>query len=312
MQSSHGSPSSKRTAVARGKNANCFSWTWEDGQSGARHLINASHELTVWNRTPARAEQLKNLGARVARTPSEAVAHAEVVFTMLMDDAALEAVVFDDGVVKAMPPRSIHVSLSTISVDLSNRLTEVHRAAGTQFAAAPVFGRPNVAEDGRLWTVTAGEAHVVEKIQPLLETFSRGVTVVSDRPSAAHALKLGGNFLITGMIASLSEGMVYAEALGIEPRVYLETINSALFQSPFYQAYGRIMLDPPEHPGGTIALGEKDIRLFREAAKSADVKTALADLFEANFQKAIEAGMKDEDWAAGYYRLAQSMTHSVS
>ena len=69
------------------------------------------------------------------------------------------------------------------------------------------------------------------------------------------------------MIASLSEGLVYAEALGIEPRVYLETINSALFQSPFYQAYGKIMLDPPEHPGGTIALGEKDIRLFREAAQ---------------------------------------------
>jgi 3-hydroxyisobutyrate dehydrogenase-like beta-hydroxyacid dehydrogenase len=72
------------------------------------------------------------------------------------------------------------------------------------------------------------------------------------------------------------------------------------------------MLHPPEKPGGTIALGEKDIRLFREAAKSADVKTELADLFEENFQRAIEAGMKDEDWAAGYYRLAQNMTHSVS
>ena len=282
------------------------------GRAVARHLINAGHELTVWNRTPAHAEQLRGLGAGAAQTPSEAVAHAEVVFTMLMDDAALEAVVFDNGVVKAMLPRTIHVSLSTISVDLSNRLTEAHHVAGTHFAAAPVFGRPNVAEDGRLWTVTAAEAHVVEKIRPLLETFSRGVTVVSEKPSAAHALKLGGNFLITGMIAALSEGMVYAEALGIEPRVYLETINSALFQSPFYQAYGKIMLDPPEHPGGTIALGEKDIRLFREAAKSVDVKTELADLFEGNFQKAIEAGMKDEDWAAGYYRLAQSMTHSAS
>ena len=282
------------------------------GRAVARHLLNAGHQLTVWNRTPQNAEQLKILGANAAETPSEAVAQAEIVFTMVMDDAALEAIVFDSGLLKAMQPQSVHVSLSTISVKLSNRLTDAHLAADTHFAAAPVFGRPNVAEDGRLWTVTAGEVQVVEKIRPLLETFSRGVTVVSEKPSAAHALKLGGNFLITAMIASLTEGLVYAEALGIEPRVYLETINNALFQSPFYQAYGKIMLDPPEHPGGTIALGEKDIRLFREAAKSADVKTELADLFEANFQKAIEAGMKDEDWAAGYYRLAQSMTHSVA
>ena len=282
------------------------------GSAIARQLLNAGHELTVWNRTPASAEQLKGLGAKPAAIPSEAVAHAEVVFTMVMDDAALQSIVFDAGLLNAMRPESIHVSLSTISVKLSNQLTEAHRAAGTLFAAAPVFGRPNVAEEGRLWTVTAGEAQAIDKIRPLLETFSRGVTVVSEKPSAAHALKLGGNFLITGMIASLSEGLVYAEALGIEPHVYLETINNALFQSPFYQAYGKIMLDPPEHPGGTIAIGEKDIRLFREAAKSAEVKTELADLFEANFQRAIDAGMKDEDWAAGYYRLAQSMTDSVS
>ena len=282
------------------------------GSAVARHLLKAGHELTVWNRTPANAEQLKSLGAKAADTPPEAVTHSEVVFTMVMDDAALESIAFDAGVIKAMQPGSIHVALSTISVKLSERLTEAHRAARTHFAAAPVFGRPNVAEEGRLWTVVAGEAHVVDKIRPLLDTFSRGVTVVSEKPSAAHALKLGGNFLITAMIASLSEGLVYAEALGIKPALFLETINNALFQSPFYQAYGRIMLNPPEHPGGTIALGEKDIRLFREAATSADVKTELADLFEANFLKAIEDGMKDEDWAAGYYRLAQSMTNAVS
>jgi 3-hydroxyisobutyrate dehydrogenase-like beta-hydroxyacid dehydrogenase len=249
---------------------------------------------------------------RVAASPSEAVPDADVVFTMVMDDAALESVIFESGVIKAMQPRSIHVSLSTISVALSNRLTDAHHAAGTHFAAAPVFGRPDIADEGRLWTVTGAEHAVIEKIRPLLDSFSRGITVVSDKPSAAHALKLGGNFLITAMIASVSESLVFAEALGIEPALFFETVNNALFRSPFYEAYGKIMLHPPEHPGGTIALGEKDIRLFREAAGSGGVKTELADLFEANLQRAIEAGMKDQDWAAGYYKLAQSMSNAAS
>jgi 3-hydroxyisobutyrate dehydrogenase-like beta-hydroxyacid dehydrogenase len=278
----------------------------------ARHLLKAGHDLTVWNRTASHAEPLRELGASLAATPLEAVAHAEVVFTMVMDDPALESVILDSGAIKAMQPGSIHVSLSTISVALSDRLTDAHRAARTHFAAAPVFGRPNVAQEGRLWTVTAGESQAIEKIQPLLDSFSRGVTVVSEKPSAAHALKLGGNFLITAMIASVSESLVFAEALGIEPALFLETVNNALFRSPFYEAYGKIMLHPPEIPGGTIALGEKDVRLFREAAAGSGVKTELADLFEANFQKAIEAGMKDQDWAAGYYRLTQGMSGVTS
>ena len=278
------------------------------GSAVARHLLNAGHELTVWNRTPAHAEPLKALGATVASSPSEAVAHSEVAFTMVMDDAALEDVMFTANALTAMPPDGIHVSLSTISVKLSDRLTEAHRATGSDFVAAPVFGRPNIAEEGRLWTTAAGNPLTIAKIRPLLESFSRGVTIVSERPSSAHALKLGGNFLITAMIASLSEGLVYAEALGIDPRVFLETINSALFQSPFYQSYGKIMLDPPQQPGGTIALGEKDIRLFRERRQICRRTTPLADTFEEQLRMAIEAGMKDQDWAAGYYRLTQSMT----
>jgi len=281
------------------------------GSAVARQLLKAGHELTAWNRTAAQAEPFGKLGATVAWSPSEAVACSEVAFTMVMDDAALEDVMFTANALKAMPSAGIHVSLSTISVRLSDRLTEAHRAQGSEFAAAPVFGRPNVAEEGRLWTAVAGAPATIAKIRPLLNTFSRGVTVVSEKPSSAHALKLGGNFLITAMIASLSEGLVYAEALGIEPGTFLDTINSALFQSPFYQSYGKIMLDPPQHPGGTIALGEKDIRLFREAARSARVQTPLADTFEESFRRAIEAGMKDEDWAAGYYRLMESITRGA-
>jgi len=275
------------------------------GSAAARHLISAGHELTVWNRTRAHADPLTKLGARAAETPAAAVADAGVVMTMLFDDAALEDVLFRGGALKGMMQGAVHVCLSTISVALSNRLTVLHKAAKLTFVAAPVFGRPEVAEDGKLYTVTAGEAKAVAEVRPLLETFSRSVTVIGEKPSTAHALKLGGNFLIAAMIASLSESLVYAEALGIDPELFPETVNAALFRSPLYEAYGKVMLHPPETPGATIALGEKDIRLFREAAQGAKMKTPLADKFKARLDHAMDEGMKDADWPAGYYQLAR-------
>ena len=275
------------------------------GSPMARHSIGAGHELTVWNRTGALAEPLAKLGAKVAETPAAAVADAGVVMTMLFDDAALEDVLFKGDALKGMMPGAVHVCLSTISVALSNRLTVAHKAQKLTFVAAPVFGRPDVAEAGKLFTVVAGEAKAVETVKPLLETFSRSVKVVGEKPSAAHALKLGGNFLIAAMIASLSESLVYAEALGIDPELFPETVNAALFRSPLYEAYGKVMLHPPDTPGATIALGEKDIRLFREAAEDARVKTPLADRFKAHLDHAMDEGMKDADWPAGYYQLAR-------
>lgn len=277
------------------------------GSHVAEHLMAAGHELTVWSRTRSHAESLGKKGTRVADSAAEAVRDAEAIFTMVFDDQSLEEVLFSGNALKSMTPGAIHVSLSTLSVALSDRLTLAHRAARLKFVAAPVFGRPEIAKEGKLFTVVAGEADAVNQVRPLLESFSRSVTVISEKPSAAHALKLGGNFLITAMIASLSESLIYAEGLGIEPKVFLETVNSALFRSPFYEAYGKVMLNPPEKASATIALGEKDMRLFREAAKETHVSTPLADIFEAYLEQAIREGMKDEDWAAGYLHLARGV-----
>lgn len=272
----------------------------------ARLLLQKGQELTVWNRTASRAEALAAEGASVAPSAADAVAGADVVFTMLMDDASLQQVLEGEGVLDRLRPGGIHVSLSTLSVACSRRLTEEHARRGQHFVAAPVFGRPHIAEAGKLWIAVGGAQEPVGKVRPLLEIFSRGITVVSEHPWSAHALKLGGNFLITAMIASLTESFLFAEAMDLDPAVFLETVNQALFQSPFYEMYGKIMLHPPETPGATMAVGEKDMRLFREAAQGAHGKTPLADLFLATFHRAFEAGMKDADWAAGYLRLQRT------
>src|SRR5271157_5841737 len=276
------------------------------GTPMARRLIAAGHELSVWNRSEARTEPLLREGAIAAATPAEAELGAEAVLTMLFDDAAHEAVLFGpEGVLAALRPGALHVSLSTISVALSERLTAEHARRGHAFVAAPVFGRPNVAEEGRLWIVVAGADDAVARARPALEPMSRGLSVVGKEPRQAHALKLGGNFLISAMIHTLGESFVYAEAQGIAPAAFLETVNSALFQSPLYAAYGNVMLHPPEHPGATIELGAKDLRLLREAAASRRTNLSLADNLAEIFAQARQSGLGGEDWAVGQYRMAQ-------
>lgn len=269
------------------------------------HLLNAGHLVTVWNRNIAKAEKFTAQGAKVARSAADAVTKCEVAFTLLLNDAALEHVLFDDGVLDAMPKGTIHVSVSTISVTLAKRLTVEHAKRGLRHVGAPVFGRPNAAAEGKLWVVAGGAKDALEKVRPLLEIYSRGITVVSEEPWRAHAMKLAGNFSVAAMVAALSEAMTVAESMEVPPGLFVEMANSATFRSPLYEMYGKTLTDPPKEVGASIELGEKDIRLFREAAAANGVRTPLAELMESNFDAALEAGMKDNDWATGYYELVR-------
>ena len=153
------------------------------GTPMALHLIAAGHELRVWNRTEGKTEPLLREGAIAAATPAEAELGADAVISMLFDDAANEEVIFGaNGLMDAMSPGTLHISSSTISVALSERLTAEHAKRGHQFVAAPVFGRPSIAEEGRLWIVVAGAENAVAKARPALEAMSRGISVVGNEP----------------------------------------------------------------------------------------------------------------------------------
>ncbi len=276
------------------------------GTPMARRLVAAGHDVTVWNRTRARADVLAAEGARVAATPDDAARAAEVVMTMLFDENAHEEILLGPkGLLEKMRPGTLHISHSTIGVALSGRFTAEHARRGQEFVAAPVFGRPEVAEAGRLWVVVAGAEGAVNKARPLLEPLSRGISVVGAEPRQAHALKLGGNFLITCMNQALSEAFVYAASQGIDPAMFFETVNSALFQSAFMASYCKLILHPPEQPGGTVELGAKDLRLLREAAASSGTRLSLADMQAEIFAQALQLGLGGEDWAGGQYHMAQ-------
>jgi 3-hydroxyisobutyrate dehydrogenase-like beta-hydroxyacid dehydrogenase len=275
-----------------------------------RRLLSAGYAVTVWNRSRERAEALVSEGAHVAPTLVEAVSDQDLIFSSLKDDASHEDVFFDMGpgsgnLVEVLKPGQLHVSLSTLSVALSRQFTEEHAKRGQRFVGAPVFGRPNVAADGRLWVAVAGAENDIEKSRPALEPLSRGITVVGKEPWQAHALKLGGNFMIASMIQTLSEAMVFASSQGIDPETFFSTVNSALFQSPFYENYAKVMLHPPEQPGATVQLGAKDTRLFREAGHEAGFDSGLAAYLAGQLNRAIEAGFGDGDWPVSTYRATQ-------
>jgi 3-hydroxyisobutyrate dehydrogenase-like beta-hydroxyacid dehydrogenase len=276
------------------------------GTPMALRLIEAGHELSVWNRTEARTKPLVREGAILAATPAEAELGRDAVITMLFDDEANEEVLFGpNGLLDALSPGMLHIACSTISVALSERLTKEHARRGIDFVAAPVFGRPNFAEEGKLWVVVAGPEDAVNRALPILQPLSRGISVAGHEPKQAHAVKIGGNFLISATIHSMSEAFVYAESQGIDPMVFMETVNSGLFQSPFYTGYAKVMLHPPEKPGATMELGAKDLRLFRDSAASAGLHLSLSDSLAAIFAEAQREGLAHADWAGGLYEMTR-------
>ncbi len=272
------------------------------GQMGtgmAANLLKAGHQVTVYNRTPAKAEALVAAGASAAASIAEAC-RGDAVLTMMSDDAALEAVVGGEGgILASLGQGAIHVSCSTISVALSRSLAAAHEAAGQRFVAAPVFGRPNVAAAGELAVVLAGAADALEASMPLFEAIGRKTFRVSDAPEAANLVKLSGNFLIASVIESLGEAMALVGKAGVDRQAYLDILTQTLFGAPVYQTYGRLIAERKFEPAGFAApLGRKDIRLVLSAAEELNVPLPLASLLRDRFLALLAQGGERLDWSA--------------
>lgn len=269
------------------------------GTPMARHLIRAGHEVTVWNRTLSKAEALRAQGAKAAKSPAEAAQDAEAVITMLADDAAVEAAVLSPtGAIATLPKGAIHISMSTISVALSKRLAEEHRRHGHHYVAAPVFGRPDAAEAGKLFVAAAGEKTAVERCRPLLEALGQRVFIIGEKPEMANVVKLSGNFLIASVIESLAEAIALTRKYGIDPHQYVDFLTNTLFAAPVYKTYGGLIADQKHQTAGFgLRLGLKDIRLALSAAESVDAPLPVASLIRDHMLTGIARGLDKHDWS---------------
>jgi len=268
------------------------------GTGIAKSLLRAGHRLTVFNRTRARAEALRADGANISGSVAEAC-QSGVVLTMVADDAALEALVFGkDGILASLRAGGLHVSLSTISVALSDRLAAEHTKAGQQFVAAPVFGRPEAAESAKLSVVAAGPSASVQRCKPLFESMGPKLLVVGERPSMANVVKLAGNFLIATVLESLAESLTLARKSGVDPAMLLDFLTTTMFTAPVYKSYGELIVQGKHEPAGfALPLGLKDVRLVLQAAESANVPMPIASVLRDRFITALARGNQDKDWS---------------
>ena len=268
------------------------------GAGMAANLLRAGHEVTVYNRTPGKDRALVEQGAHAAAQVADAC-QDDAVMTMLADDSAVEAVVFgDQGVIGSLGTGAIHISMSTISVALSEKLAAAHAKAGQRFVAAPVFGRPDVAAVGKLFIVAAGASDAIEACSPLFEALGQKTFSVNDKPPAANLVKLSGNFLLASVIEGLGEAMALVGKAGIDRRQYLEILTSTLFTAPVYKTYGGLIVEEKFEPAGFAApLGYKDIRLTLAAADSLRVPMPVASLLRDRFLTLLAQGGEALDWS---------------
>jgi 3-hydroxyisobutyrate dehydrogenase-like beta-hydroxyacid dehydrogenase len=270
------------------------------GFAMAELLLAQGHQLFVYNRTHEKAQPLHEAGARICATPGEAAREAEIVISMLADDAALDAVSFGaNGILAELQPGTVHVSCSTISVAFSEQLTAAHSEAGLGYVAAPVFGRPEAAVAKRLWLLAAGKAADVERALPVLQALGRGITRLGETPSVANLVKLTGNVFIASLIESLGEAFALTRKAGVPPELVLDLFKNVFGQgSPILENYASLVAKGEyEHAGFKAKLGLKDLRLALRAADQLEVPLPTANLIHDQLLNAVASGQGELDWS---------------
>jgi len=269
------------------------------GAAMAANLVKGGHEVSVFNRSPGKSRPLIELGAHEAADVAGAC-FGDAVITMLADDEAASGIVFGrGGLVDKLPKGAIHISMSTISVALSRRLAQAHAQAGQRYAAAPVFGRPDMAAAAKLFIVAAGDPATVDACQPLFRALGQKTFPIGTEPSAANLVKLSGNFLIASAIEALGEALALIGKAGIDRHAYVELLTTSIFNVPAYKTYGGLIAQGQFEPAAFAApLGYKDIRLALAAAESLRVPMPLASLLHDRFLRLFAQGGDQLDWSA--------------
>ena len=269
------------------------------GKSLLRVLAPQDHKIIVYNRTPEKAAPLVEAGARLAKTPEQAAA-ADVVLSIVADDAAIAALTLSDGgILAGLKEGSVHVGMSTVTVDMAERLMAAHAAAGKHYISAPVLGRPEAAAVGEIFIAAAGRPADIARAKPVFDAISKGTFVVGDNPVQANLMKLDINHLIHCVVEGLAEFFVLAEKGGVSPAIAREFLIGTSFNAPIYQRFSKLVLDKNPAAGSASArLALKDNRAIIAAAEKFGAPLPFASILHDRLVALIAQGDGEIEYAA--------------
>jgi 3-hydroxyisobutyrate dehydrogenase len=263
------------------------------GAGMARSLAREGHEVVVWNRTADKAQALAGERITAAGSIAEAVSGSDAVITMMFDADSVVAAA--EEIVGALGPQAVWIQSSTVGPAGARRIAE---AAGDRHLDVPVLGTRKPAEDGKLVVLASGPADLVSRVQPVLDAIGDRTIVVGAEIGQASALKLACNSWVGLITAGTAQALGLAEALGVDPALFLEAIAGGASDTPYAHVKGKAMLDQD----WTVSFGidgvRKDTRLMLEAAEAADFPVELLDAVLGLFDRASERGHGGDDLAA--------------
>lgn len=265
------------------------------GLGMAHSILRAGLPLTVWNRSPEKAEPLRGDGATVATSLADAVREAHVVVTMLFDVDSVAAVI--EEAASAMPADAVWLQTSTVGRDGTARLAELARQHGITLVDAPVIGTKGPAEEGKLTVLASGPASAA--VDAVLDAVGGRTVRLGDEPGPASALKLVANGWVAAINAAAAQAVVQARAFDVDPAAFLDAMAGGAADSPYLQAKARAILeDRTSDPQFALDGVVKDLGLIREATAERDVPTDLVDALLGLYRRASDAGHGGEDMAA--------------
>ena len=269
------------------------------GQGMAGRILSAGHELLVCDPVPAQMPALLESGAVAAQSPAAVSQGRDIVISMLPSDAVLSAVLGgDNGLLGAMATDCSHMAMGTHGIPAINNAAELHQAAGHDFIACPVLGRPDLAAQGLLRLVPGGPADAIDRVRPLLEVMGQQTFEAGTSPQASTAVKIANNFLLGCAIENMGEAFALVQKLGVQPSMFFEVMLAGLFGAPAYQVYGKMIVEEAwQGHGATAVIGLKDADLALEAAAAADMPLPSTHIWREHLLRAIERGEGALDWA---------------
>jgi 3-hydroxyisobutyrate dehydrogenase len=266
------------------------------GEAVGLHLLDVGYEITVFNRTKEKTENLKKNGAIVVESPKHVAENSDLVIIVVKDADAVNNIVFgNSGLMGGMHDGMCIADMSTVNPNSTKEISEKVTQTGIDYLEIPVMGGPNVAIKGKLVLMASGEKIIFEKFKKVFDSIAEQSFYLGNT-GTAHSIKLAMNLQISMLALSLSEGITLTEKAGFDPEIFLKVLNSTYFKTGMSEGKAYKMIKENYEPTFTLSNLKKDLDTINDAADSCNVELPMAKLARKVYSDAKNAGLGEMDY----------------